>query len=168
MRRRIILTETSLVRHTLSAEVPMPRRSPYAIDLSKAEREELAARARKYTSPYREVLRAKIVLLAAEGLANDVHCGAARHSAADRQQVAQAVLPLAITGPRGGASRRAPSPLFPPASSLKSRRSPVNCPTGADGRCPAGRWRNSAARSSATASWRRSAGRRCGAGSARM
>src|SRR5262245_1376173 len=53
----------------------MPRHSPYAIELSKSEREELGARARKYTSPYREVIRAKIVLLAAEGLANDVIAG---------------------------------------------------------------------------------------------
>src|SRR5262245_51524618 len=45
----------------------MPRRSPYAIELSKAEGEELATRARRYTSPYREVIRAKIVLLAAQG-----------------------------------------------------------------------------------------------------
>jgi transposase len=50
----------------------MPRRSPYVIELSKAERGELSARARKYTSPYRDVIRAKIVLLAAAGLANDV------------------------------------------------------------------------------------------------
>lgn len=50
----------------------MPRRSPYVIELSKTERDELSARARKYTSPYRDVIRAKIVLLAADGLANDV------------------------------------------------------------------------------------------------
>src|SRR5438876_12256325 len=50
----------------------MARRSPYVIELSKAEREALAARARKYTSPYRDVVRAKIVLLAAEGLPNDI------------------------------------------------------------------------------------------------
>jgi len=50
----------------------VPRTSPYVIDLSKEEREELEFRARKYTSPYRDVIRAKIVLLAAEGLANDV------------------------------------------------------------------------------------------------
>ena len=50
----------------------MPRTSPYVIDLSKEERAELEVRARKYTSPYRDVIRAKIVLLAAEGLSNDV------------------------------------------------------------------------------------------------
>ena len=40
----------------------MPRRSPYSIELSKIEREELTARARRYTSPYRDVIRAKIVV----------------------------------------------------------------------------------------------------------
>jgi len=50
----------------------MPRQSPYIIELNEAEREELTARARKYTSPYRDVIRAKILLLAATGLGNDV------------------------------------------------------------------------------------------------
>lgn len=48
----------------------MPRSSPYEIVLSRAERQELQRRSRKYTSPYREVVRAKIVLLAAEGMEN--------------------------------------------------------------------------------------------------
>lgn len=50
----------------------MPRSGPYTIELTHAERTELEARARKYTSPYRDVVRAKIVLLAARGLANEV------------------------------------------------------------------------------------------------
>lgn len=49
----------------------MPRTSPYAITLTDAERAELEARARRYTSPYVEVVRARIVLYAAEGLGND-------------------------------------------------------------------------------------------------
>lgn len=49
----------------------MPRRSPFAIDLSLEEREELQRRARGYTLPYRDVVRAKMVLLAAQGLGND-------------------------------------------------------------------------------------------------
>src|SRR6516225_212003 len=49
----------------------MPRQSPYDIKLSKAERAELLARSRCYTSRYRDVVRAKIVLLASEGMAND-------------------------------------------------------------------------------------------------
>ncbi len=49
----------------------MPRRSPYRIRLRKTERVALEARARKYTSSYREVIRARIVLYATEGLSND-------------------------------------------------------------------------------------------------
>ena len=49
----------------------MPRNSPYRIELAEEERRILAARARKYTLPYREVVRAQMVLLAAQGLRND-------------------------------------------------------------------------------------------------
>jgi transposase len=49
----------------------MPRRSPFVIELTKGERAELEARLKEYTSPYRDVMRAKIVLLASEGLGND-------------------------------------------------------------------------------------------------
>lgn len=48
----------------------MAARSPHQIELSAAEEAELRSRAAQYTLPYREVVRAKIVLLAAEGLAN--------------------------------------------------------------------------------------------------
>jgi len=48
----------------------MPRGSPYCIELSAKEREYLEAISRKYTSPYRDVIRAKVVLLAAEGAQN--------------------------------------------------------------------------------------------------
>ncbi len=49
----------------------MPRKSPYAIELSQEERTKLEAIAQKYTAPYFSVVRAKIVLLAAQGLSND-------------------------------------------------------------------------------------------------
>ena len=49
----------------------MPRKCPYRIDLSDAERARLEATARRYTSPYRDVICAKIVLYAAAGLEND-------------------------------------------------------------------------------------------------
>ncbi len=49
----------------------MPRISPYIIQLSQAERSLLESQARKYTLPYYSVLRAKIVLLAAQGRPND-------------------------------------------------------------------------------------------------
>ena len=49
----------------------MPRTSPYGIELSDDEREYLEVIARRYTSPYREVVRARIVLYAAVGMSND-------------------------------------------------------------------------------------------------
>ena len=48
----------------------MPRKSPYKVLLSVDEKLRLQAIARKYTSQYRDVMRAKIALLAAEGLSN--------------------------------------------------------------------------------------------------
>ena len=50
----------------------MPRTSPFVISLSSAERAELERRANKYTLPYFQVQRAKMILFAAEGLTNDV------------------------------------------------------------------------------------------------
>lgn len=49
----------------------MPRKSPYIILLSADEARELSRRACKYTLPYFEVIRAKMILLAAQGLDND-------------------------------------------------------------------------------------------------
>jgi DNA-binding CsgD family transcriptional regulator len=49
----------------------VPRSSPYKIDLTDQERAELVRRAAKYTLPYYQVVRAKMILHAAEGLSND-------------------------------------------------------------------------------------------------
>jgi transposase len=49
----------------------MPRRSPYTITLNRTEKSALETIARKYTSPYFQVVRAKVILLAAAGLDND-------------------------------------------------------------------------------------------------
>ena len=49
----------------------MSRRSPYTIVLTADERAALETQARRYTLPYRDVIRAKIALLAADGLGND-------------------------------------------------------------------------------------------------
>lgn len=49
----------------------MPRASPFEIVLTAAERRVLEQRARKYTLSYFEVLRAQMILLAADGLRND-------------------------------------------------------------------------------------------------
>ncbi len=49
----------------------MPRKSPFHIDLSPDEAVELNRRAMKYTLPYFEVARAKMILMAAAGIDND-------------------------------------------------------------------------------------------------
>ena len=49
----------------------MPRKSPFCIELSVEEKSHLETVARKYTSPYIDVVRAKIVLYAAQGLENE-------------------------------------------------------------------------------------------------
>lgn len=49
----------------------MPRKSPYQINLSDDEAAELNRRATKYTLPYFEVVRAKMILMAAAGIGND-------------------------------------------------------------------------------------------------
>ncbi len=50
----------------------MPRKSPFLIQLTVQERRELESVARQYTSPYCDAVRAKIVLMAADGLSNDL------------------------------------------------------------------------------------------------
>jgi len=65
--------KTSLTYGILGKEdfLSMPRISPYSIVLSAPEERELRRRAAKYTLPYFEVVRARMILLAAEGLPND-------------------------------------------------------------------------------------------------
>jgi transposase len=91
----------------------MPRTSPYSIILSDTERAELEARAHRYSSPYRDVIRAKIVLYAADGLSNDA---IAERLDTPRQIVSkwrkrfyQQRLPGLQEQPRGGRP-----PVFPP------------------------------------------------------
>ena len=49
----------------------MPRKSPFQIVLSAAEQGGLEKIARRYTSPYYSVIRAKAILMAAQGMEND-------------------------------------------------------------------------------------------------
>jgi transposase len=49
----------------------MPRKSPFVIELTEAEKTKLEKMAQKYTAPYFSVIRAKIILLAAQGIPND-------------------------------------------------------------------------------------------------
>lgn len=48
----------------------MPRTSPYVLQLGEDERKILEGRARSYTLPYRDVVRAKVILYAAQGMEN--------------------------------------------------------------------------------------------------
>jgi hypothetical protein len=64
----------------------MPRESPYRIVLTENEERELQRRAAKYTLPYFEVLRAKMILMAAQDMAND---DIARSLATRREVVSQ-------------------------------------------------------------------------------
>jgi hypothetical protein len=48
----------------------MPKKSPYVICLSQKEGNKLEEIARKYTSSYCNVIRAKVILLAAQGFQN--------------------------------------------------------------------------------------------------
>ena len=74
--------------------------------LTSAEQEKLETRARKYTSPYRDVIRAKIILLAAQGLSNDViatRLNTPRQIVSKwRKRFALARLPGLEEQPRGG------------------------------------------------------------------
>ena len=90
----------------------VPRKSPWIITLSTAERERLEAMARKYTSSYRDVIRAKIALFAAGGLDNDEI--AARLDTSGKSSASGGSGSLKNASAAGGtASWRAPGPLFP-------------------------------------------------------
>lgn len=49
----------------------MPRQSPFPITLTQQEASQLRRMAAKYTLPYFQVIRAQMILLAAEGHSND-------------------------------------------------------------------------------------------------
>src|ERR1700692_2771313 len=96
----------------------MPRKSPFNVNLSSEERQTLESMARKYTSPYCDVVRAKIILLANEGLSNDViasRLDTPRQIVSKwRKRFAFARLPGLEAQPRGGREAR----FSPPVSSF--------------------------------------------------
>lgn len=65
---------------------------------SSEERQSLESMTRKHTSPYCDVIRAKIILLAVEGLSNDVIAARLERSR-QIQQVAQAIRSRSTAGP---------------------------------------------------------------------
>jgi hypothetical protein len=59
-----------LALEIIKKEGGMPRTSPYRVILTEDEARILEQRARKYTLPYYAVVRAQMILLAAEGFSN--------------------------------------------------------------------------------------------------
>jgi hypothetical protein len=100
----------------------MPRKSPFMIILTDEQRAVLESRVRKYTSSYIDVVRAKIVLYAAEGMENkDI---AARLDTSF-QIVCKWRKRFFRTWPgraRGGSSTRQTTSLFPPRWSSRLKR----------------------------------------------
>src|SRR3954454_6474018 len=93
----------------------MSRRSPFVIELSEADRAVLEARSRAYTAPFAEVVRAKIVLLAAAGEDNtaiaarlNVHVSVVSRW---RQRFCQAGLDGLADRARSGRRRSFPAPV---------------------------------------------------------
>jgi hypothetical protein len=82
----------------------MSRSSRFVITLSDADRGGLQRRARCYTAPHAGVVRAKVVLLAAEGL--DVHVGVVSRW---RKRFAQEGMSGLADRPRGGRPRVFPA-----------------------------------------------------------
>ncbi len=91
----------------------MPRQSPYRIELSDEQRRTLESRARQYTLPYWQVVRAQLVLLAAQGLRNDE---IARRLSCRREVVSQWRKRFYEQGLQGleDRPRRGRPPTFPP------------------------------------------------------
>lgn len=91
----------------------MTRKSLYVLELSAEQRGELQARVRRYTSPYCDIVRAKIVLMAAQGLDNDDIAARLDTSRAIvskwRKRFFEQGLPGLEERPRGGRPR-----VFPP------------------------------------------------------
>jgi transposase len=88
----------------------MSRKSLFNVNLSSGERQMLESMARKYTSSYCDVIRAKVILLADEGLSNDVissRLDTPRQIVSKwRKRFALARLPGLEAQPRGGRKAR--------------------------------------------------------------
>ena len=96
--------------------------SRYAVSLSDADRAELESVSRRSSAPYRRVMRARVVLLAAEGLANRVI--AARLSVCDdtarkwRRRYCQQGLDGLVDAPRPGRPRKFPAQVVAEVKAL--------------------------------------------------
>jgi hypothetical protein len=116
----------------------MPRTSPFSIQLSSAEEAELLRRAGKYTLPYFQVQRAKMILSAAEGLNNDEIAARLDSRCEVVGRVAETVLHRSSPG-IGRAGAAGPSPdFFPQISSFRLKPGLADCRRPTICRCLAG------------------------------
>jgi len=102
----------------------VPRTSRFVIELSAEEREQLERRAREVTAPWRDVQRARMILFAAEGLA-DIEIAARLDCHPDsvserRRRFCEQRLDGLQDRPRSGRPRR-----FPPGAGRRGRRGGV-------------------------------------------
>ena len=67
----IIVSTYGILARSFNEGVRMPRNSPFHIELTPDGAAELNRRATRYTLPYFEVVRAKMILMAANGIGND-------------------------------------------------------------------------------------------------
>ena len=104
----------------------MPRNSPFHIELRDDEAAELLLRTKRYTLPYFQVLRAQMILLAADGWRNDQiaeHLNCRREVVAKwRKRFFERRLAGLDDRDRPGRPR-----VSPQRSSCKSKLSPVSC-----------------------------------------
>src|SRR3954453_2789226 len=104
--------------------VVVPRTSRHVIELSAEERGELERRAREVSAPWRDVQRARMILYAAEGMA-DIEIAARLDCHPDsvssrRRRFCQERLDGWHDKPRAGRPRR-----FPPGAGRRGRRGGV-------------------------------------------
>jgi hypothetical protein len=102
----------------------VPRTSRYVIELSVDERDELERRAREVTAPWRDVQRARMILYAAEGMA-DIEIAARLDCHPDSVSVRRRRFCAERLGglqdrPRTGRPRR-----FPPGAGRRGHRGRV-------------------------------------------
>ena len=142
----------------------MPRTSPFPILLSASETAELRRRATKYTSPYFQVQRAKIILMAAEGLENSEIAARLNTRRDVVSEWRKRFFLGRLTGFRRTLSSGSSPDFFPLIWSFRSRLGPANSRPRMTCRCLAGVLRIWRERCVSQAWWLPSAAARFGAG----
>ena len=105
----------------------MSRQSPVVVELDAHTSRTLESRARRYTLPYREVIRAQLVLLAAEGLDNDDIAARLNTRREVVSKWRKRFFEEGLAGLEERPRRGRPARFSPPASRLRSRPSRASC-----------------------------------------